>query len=140
MSSSSSSDDPSNAPDSHPAVINLPPLVDIPDPSAEDSDGGCDASISSSSQPGDDIVLDDTTTESVSYDGTYVIPMRRKPGQPDVKPRSATTITSSESSAESSQIRRPQRVRRKPPWMKSSEWVFVQPYTFTVDSKNVAFL
>ena len=114
--------------------------MDIPDPSAEDSDGGYDASISSCSQPSDDIVLDDTTTESVSYDGTYVIPMRRRPGQPGVKPRSATTITSSESSAESSQIRRPQRVRRKPPWMKSSEWVFAQPYTSTVDRKNVAFL
>ena len=48
-SSSGSSDEPSDAPDSQPAVINLPPLVDIPDPSAEDSDGGYDASLSSCS-------------------------------------------------------------------------------------------
>ena len=114
-SSSLSSDEPSNAQESQPSVLNLPPLVDIPDPSAEDSDGGYDASISSCSQPGDDVFFDVTTTVTVSYDGTYVIPMHRRPGQPGVKPRSATTITSSESSAESSQIRRPQRVRRKPP-------------------------
>ena len=102
-SSSSLSNEPSYAPDSQPAVINLPPLVDIPDLSAEDSDGGYNASISSCSQPGDDVGLDDTTTESVSNDGTYVIPKRRRPGQPGVKPRTATTITSSESSVESSQ-------------------------------------
>ena len=134
------SDEPSNALESQPSVLNLPPLVDIPDSSAEDSDGGYDASISSCSQPGDDVVLDDITTESGSYDGKYVIPMRRKSGQPGVKPRSTTTITASESSAEGSQIKRPQRVRRKPPWMKSSEWVFSHPYTFTVDRENVAFV
>ena len=39
-SSSSSSDELSNEKESQPSVLNLPPLVDIPGPSAEDSDGG----------------------------------------------------------------------------------------------------
>ena len=61
------------------SVINLPPLVAIPYLSAEDSDG-YEARISSCSQPDDDVVLDDTSTKSGSYDGKYVIPVHRKPG------------------------------------------------------------
>ena len=139
-SSSSSPDEPPNTPDSQSVIGDIPPPVEIPDPSSDDSDGGYDASASSCSQAGDEIDIVDTTISSTAYDGKYVIPMRRKPGQPSLKPRSVTIVSSSESTAKDSESSRPQRVRRQPKWMTSPEWVFAQPFTFTVDRKDVVYL
>ena len=134
-SSSSSPDEPPSQ-----SVIGDIPPVGLPDPSSSDSDGGYDASASSCSQAGDEIDVVNTAISSTAYDGKYVLPMRRKQGQPRLKPRSVTTVSSSESPAKDSESSRPQRIRRQPQWMKSPEWVFAQPFTFTVDRKDFVYL
>lgn len=99
----------------------------------EDSDVGYDASISSSSQ------ADATETVPVPR---YIIPNKRKPGQPGLSPRTtASTITSESSSESVHRKHRPQQPHRKPSWMKPSEWVFSQqPHTFNVDRKDIVIL
>ena len=61
----------------------------------------------------------------------YIFPARRGPGQPVALPRrlsvgdqthSRSTLTSS-SSDERRRPRRPQRTRKKPPWMADPDWV-----------------
>ena len=56
--------------------------------------------------------------------GGYVIPMKRKPGQQGLKPRTRSPVDNSEEG-------RPVRVRRKPAWMNSDDW-FVSQRTFNV--------
>ena len=68
-SSSSSPDEPPNTPDSQSVIGDIPPPVELLDPSSGDSDGGYDASASSCSQAGDEIDVVDTTTSSTAYDG-----------------------------------------------------------------------
>ena len=81
----------------------------------ENSDLEYDASISSCSQG------DETETIPVPR---YIIPMKRKPGQPGLNPRTATSPATSESSSTNSpQRQRPQRSRKRPVWMKSPDWV-----------------
>ena len=89
-SSSSSPDEPPNIPDSQTVIGDIPSPVELLDLSSDDSDNGYDASASSCSQAGDEIDIVDTTISSTAYDGKYVIPMRRKPGQPSLKSRSFT--------------------------------------------------
>ena len=87
----------------------------------EDSDLGYDASISSCSQG------DETETIPVPR---YIIPMKRKPGQPGLNPRSATSPATSESSSTNSPPRqRPQRSHKRPVWMRSPDWVLSQVST-----------
>lgn len=64
----------------------------------------------------------------------YVIPMRRKPGAPGVLPRSNPELAKEESQS------RPSRIRRKPTWMNTSDWVLGQQHTFSVDRNQVAYL
>ena len=133
---SSATDDPSVALDSHATVIDIPPVDVLWDPPSDDSDDGYDAGISDCSQAGADTDIVDKTTSSSSLAEKYVIPASRKPGY---KAKYVATVSATGSSSEDSYSRRPQWVQKKPGWMKSSEWVFAQPYTFTVSRKDVAF-
>ena len=64
--------------------------------------------------------------------GRYIIPMKRKPGQPGLKPRTR-------SPSDDSEERRPVRVRRKPAWMNSDDWV-VSQHTFNVQPHQVVYI
>ena len=90
---SSSTDDPSVALDSHATVIDIPPVDVIQDPSSGDSDDGYDAGISDCSQIGADTDIVDKTTSSSSLAEKYVIPARRKPGQPGYKTKYTATVS-----------------------------------------------
>ena len=124
----------------HSDVVDTRPPTVEPDSTVEDSDGGYDASISSCSQAGDDIALADASTSVSSRNGKYVVPAKRKPGMPGYKPHYTSSHVPSESSYSGRRRARPQRVRRKPQWMNPTVWDFSQPYTITVDRKDVAFL
>ena len=67
-----------------------------------------------------------------SNTGRYIIPMKRKPGQPGLKPRT-------HSPSDDSEERRPVRVRRKPAWMNSDDWV-VSQHTFNVQPHQVVYI
>ena len=129
-----------SVPDSQPDVVDTRPPTVEPDSTVEYSDGGYDASISSCSQAGDDIALADASTSVSSRNGKYVVPAKRKPGMPGYKPHYTSSHVPSESSYSGRRRARPQRVRRKPQWMNPTVWDFSQPYTITVDRKDVAFL
>ena len=94
------------------------------------SERGYDGGISSCS-------VTDTAEANVSQ--PYIIPVRRKQGQPGLSPRSTVSTTASESSS-GEENKRPQRSRKKPSWMDKSQWVFAQPFTFTVEPEDVIYL
>ena len=129
-----------SVPDSQHDVVDTRPPTEEPDSTVEDLDGGYDASISSCSHAGDDIALADASTSVSSRNGKYVVPAKRKPGMPGYKPHYTSSHVPSESSYSGRRRARPQRVRRKPQWMNPTVWDFSQPYTITVDRKDVAFL
>lgn len=63
--------------------------------------------------------------DSDQVSDTYVIPMRRKPGDPGLKPRTrclSAELEPSQSTSDKEPHRRPERVKRKPKWM-NSDWV-----------------
>ena len=94
------------------------------------SERGYDGGISSCS-------VSDTAETNASQ--PYIIPMRRKQGQPGLSPRSSVSTTASESSS-GEENKRPQRSRKRPSWMDKSQWVFAQPFTFTVEPEDVVYL
>ena len=93
-----------------------------------------DAISDLSSDPGSEAaydggISDNSSCPSSSNFGKYRIPMRRKPGEQGLLPRSSatdahqSTQSGNISSSTEGHSPRPVRARRKPPWMRSNDWV-----------------
>ena len=93
-----------------------------------------DAISDLSSDPGSEAaydggISDNSSCPSSSNVGKYRIPMRRKPGEQGLLPRSSatdahqSTHSGNISSSTEGHSPRPVRARRKPPWMRSNDWV-----------------
>ena len=58
----------------------------------------------------------------------YRTPMKRKPGEPGLYPRSTPLSSSNESlNSDDSKPQRPRRTRQPPAWMKSPDWIISKP-------------
>ena len=108
--------------------------------SSEDSE--VDSEVDTQSQLGYEASsdADSIPTQSPSR---YVIPMRRRKGQPGLLPRRlplADQHATSESPDATNGRSRPRRSRRKPSWMRDNNWVVGQMHTFSVGPDRVVYL
>ena len=108
--------------------------------SSEDSE--VDSEVDTHSQLGYEASsdADSIPTQSPSR---YVIPMRRRKGQPGLLPR-RLPLTDQHATSDSPDATngrsRPRRSRRKPSWMRDNNWVVGQIHTFSVDPDRVVYL
>ena len=107
--------------------------------SSEDSE--VDSEVDTQSQLGYE-ASSDADSIPTQLPSRYVIPMRRRKGQPGLPRRLPLTDqhATSDSPDATNGKSRPRRSRRKPSWMRDNNWFVGQMHTFSVDPDRVVYL
>ncbi len=108
---------------------------------SDDQDSSSDEDAAESPGPTDVDVTQRPADETIDRQ-PYIIPMRRRRGQPGVLPRSrpgtgATEVTRKDAPPQN----RPRRQKRKPAWMTAEDWVLphTKQHVFTVSADQVIY-